>query len=226
MANPAGSPAEYQSLHRGSGGSRPGRAVARRLRIPTTGDGRPRCETITLASARAPRCGASRWSSWVALGVGWSLVSDETAGFVIGTSSAPLTTVLATAATSLRLSNHGNQRSFPLHHGRRPMAKPMPPSAGLEPHAAQARARWGALGVGYRIALRLGSRPRYRWSAVKAAAWSDPPLRDAWIGSGDNRHRTCPCHLPRQVAPQPSVSAGKAADVPEPFNLTRRHGPH
>lgn len=70
-------------------------------------------------------------------------------------------------------------------------------------HAAQARARWGALGVGYRIAL--GSRPRYRWSAVKAAAQSDPALRNAWIGSGDNRHRTCPCHLPRQVAPQPSV---------------------
>ena len=71
------------------------------------------------------------------------------------------------------------------------------------PHAAQARARSGALGVGYRIAL--GSRPRYRWSAVKAAAQSDPALRNAWIGSGDNRHRTCPCHLPRQVAPQPSV---------------------
>lgn len=78
-----------------------------------------------------------------------------------------------------------------------------PHLAATRPHAAQARARWGALGVGYRIAL--GSRPRYRWSAVKAAAQSDPALRNAWIGSGDNRHRTCPCHLPRQVAPQPSV---------------------
>ncbi len=78
-----------------------------------------------------------------------------------------------------------------------------PQSRPERPHAAQARARWGALGVGYRIAL--GSRPRYRWSAVKAAAQSDPALRNAWIGSGDNRHRTCPCHLPRQVAPQPSV---------------------
>lgn len=91
------------------------------------------------------------------------------------------------------------------------LARDPPPSvrwhtharAAQDAHAAQARARWGALGVGYRIAL--GSRPRYRWSAVKAAAQSDPALRNAWIGSGDNRHRTCPCHLPRQVAPQPSV---------------------
>lgn len=119
-------------------------------------------------------------------------------------SAPPKTTTLATAATSAVTLESREPALVPSPsrrasdgHAHDPESRPW------RPHAAQARARWGALGVGYRIAL--GSRPRYRWSAVKAAAQSDPALRNAWIGSGDNRHRTCPCHLPRQVAPQPSV---------------------
>ena len=44
-----------------------------------------------------------------------------------------------------------------------------------------------------------------------AVAGSDPPLRDAWIGIGEDRHGTYPCHPPRQVAPRSSVLGRKAA---------------